>query len=827
MFPRCPAKRPDDLLLPPAQRPVRGACFLRLPLWSDALEEAAWKCHEAARTNGVILPQGIANPESSHLLYYRERMGDGIHEDAAGLAADLEKWIPELAPERRQDLAVSIGDLLAEQARQGKPESARRSLAVKLMCWLYYGFRSVAGKLGREPFPLVFCVAESLSAHALIFLRLLSGIGADVLLLEPAGDAAYLALDPENAWSDPCAADDAKPFPAGFSLREMQRRHAPKPAPAPVPTPTPTPAPAPAARPALPQFTVGARPGVQTSPARPGVPAVPELKISTRPAPAASASKPRLHPEENEIMKRLREPAHRLCVNAWMQEPGVRNLLTPANRRSEDDGLFCTALIRVSGVRDKLTYPQELYNLYRDLTAAGRTVRIEDGGPEEPAPEAISRIHRRPAYRSATELIVDLAMNLPQSGEQELTRFSQRAFAETMMEEDLRISDLRQLRNEAVELLAWIQSAQPRLFGSWRGQEIPVYILMGHCRGTRECLALRWLSKMPADVLILAPDLGKPCAFRAPELLDLKRDESLAEFAFPRDPSGIAMRTVASHASDEIGAVLGESGFYHSHQFGRANALVLQTTRDEIFQYWDLDLSYRPSFSAENGTVGMPVLWARINGVDAKDELAYWQQVSSLLGKPDIVLLRSFPSVKPLDARQRTALAQRCLRNGRILEDALMSDRDYPYSRLRREIQRHILEKAQLMLDQRLIQGTFVNGTEYTVVSTVLSLPPQMQQLLQSFDFTRRNPKVVCVHNGDSQATLEDAILLTFLSLAGFDIVLFAPTGYQAVENFLAGRLPVVHEAGPYHFDYKVPDFSTLPKKGGLLGALKRKLRGD
>ena len=119
-----------------------------------------------------------------------------------------------------------------------------------------------------------------------------------------------------------------------------------------------------------------------------------------------------------------------------------------------------------------------------------------------------------------------------------------------------------------------------------------------------------------------------------------------------------------------------------------------------------------------------------------------------------------------------------------------------------------------------------VNGTEYTILSAVLSLPAHLQQLLQSFDFTRRNPKIVCIHSGESQAVLEDAIQLTFLSLVGFDVVIFAPTGYQAVEPFLAGRLPVPHEVGSYHFDYTVPDFSALPKKG-LLNALKRKLWGN
>ncbi|MFR7395193.1 MAG: YceG family protein [Blautia wexlerae] len=42
--------------------------------------------------------------------------------------------------------------------------------------------------------------------------------------------------------------------------------------------------------------------------------------------------------------------------------------------------------------------------------------------------------------------------------------------------------------------------------------------------------------------------------------------------------------------------------------------------------------------------------------------------------------------------------------------------------------------------------------------------------------------------------SLQDSILVTFLNLAGFDILFFVPTGYQSVENYFAektdGRAP-------------------------------------
>ena len=145
-----------------------------------------------------------------------------------------------------------------------------------------------------------------------------------------------------------------------------------------------------------------------------------------------------------------------------------------------------------------------------------------------------------------------------------------------------------------------------------------------------------------------------------------------------------------------------------------------------------------------------------------------------------------------------------------------MGDKRYPYGALRREMQLHMLVKAQELLDQRLIRGIGENGTEYAVLSAVLGLPKEITRLIQAFDFAKRNPKLVCVHTEEREGTLEDAILLTFLSLVGFDAVIFTPTGYQSIERFLTARHPVEHQVGPYRFGVQMPDLSSLPpvKKG-------------
>ena len=89
----------------------------------------------------------------------------------------------------------------------------------------------------------------------------------------------------------------------------------------------------------------------------------------------------------------------------------------------------------------------------------------------------------------------------------------------------------------------------------------------------------------------------------------------------------------------------------------------------------------------------------------------------------------------------------------------------------------------------------------------------------------KKNPKVVAVCASEQACSLEDAILIAFLNLLGFDIALFVPTGYQTIERYFNEGLPVEHQVGDYLYDLRIPDFNTIsvPKgRSWLENILKR-----
>ena len=111
--------------------------------------------------------------------------------------------------------------------------------------------------------------------------------------------------------------------------------------------------------------------------------------------------------------------------------------------------------------------------------------------------------------------------------------------------------------------------------------------------------------------------------------------------------------------------------------------------------------------------------------------------------------------------------------------------------------------------------GTFENGTEYTIIATVLNLNKELIRMLQKFDFTKKNPKMVYVNAGEKMISLEDSILIAFLNLIGFDIVLFVPTGYHNVEKYFNENIFEEHQIGEYMYDLSIPNLRIPPTKIG------------
>ncbi|MBQ5383801.1 MAG: hypothetical protein IIU46_05020, partial [Treponema sp.] len=350
------------------------------------------------------------------------------------------------------------------------------------------------------------------------------------------------------------------------------------------------------------------------------------------------------------------------------------------------------------------------------------------------------------------------------------------------------------------------------LFSNWKQPDVGVFVYFGGCKNDNESNFLRMLARIPVDVLILCPNLNVKCCLSDELLYEENNTESLNLEKYPEDSAMVRMGTVASHAEREFTDLMcnDSNSFYRNQQFSKANSIKLQTRYEEIHDMWDVTVNFRQFFRVENNLVDIPVIFAKISGVKDGNLDAYWDYIREL--KTDnSMLITKIPYIESGAANKFKGLAAGFYKNGKLLKDKIKNHPDFPYAILREEMQNHIIDKIELLINSKLIKGIGENGTEYTIIGWCLNLPKEIVRLIQSFDFTKKNPKLIFVNTTDKILSLEDTIITTFLNLIGFDILFFVPTGYQCVEKYFTTKLMEEHQIGEYQYDLSIPDLTTPP----------------
>lgn len=498
------------------------------------------------------------------------------------------------------------------------------------------------------------------------------------------------------------------------------------------------------------------------------------------------------------------------CTNSWIKGSGLADVLVPPANRGNDTRFFYNCLIKINGVEDKVTYLNDLYKFYIDIKNTNRKLLIIDNEIPKPTTDEINRINRG-NYNRQDIMLMDLTKNLNSISNTLIQRLMVTAFIDTILE--ISKTDgmtLSKLTNKAVYLLCWIKRYYSQLFTNWKMPDIACFIYMGGCKNNNEAMFLKFLSKLPVDVLILTPNLNNECCLSDGSLYIINNMASMSVDKFPTDNAGMLMGTAAYHAERELDTIMyQDSGMYRNRQYTKGVSLTLQTMYEEIAILWNQELKYRPNFSITDSTVNIPVIFAKISGVKDADLQKYWVGVKTLMVN-DTFVVSNVPFINSNGANPIKAVSTELLRNGKLQIQKIKNNKNYQYSFLREEVQSYILDKLQILINSRLIRGTFENGTEYLIVSTILNMPRDIVRMIQNFDLTKKNPKLMYIYLNESTITIEDAILTAYLNLVGFDIVFFVPTGYQCVEKYFNKPILEEHQCGEYMYDLTIPDLRKI-----------------
>ena len=732
----------DDFFLSLNNRKGNFVFFYRFNGISNDIIDFIKQYYMSARQNGVIIDGHIPNPTPENLSYLSEMLGSDFMLDKAFLDNKLKKWLPRMSDLQRNNICSAIFSTFEDMLKMGKNQNIIKNTYIKYMCWLYYKFERIVGQLGADNVPKILYFGD-ISQYELQLLIALSRAGADIVLLNSAGEQAYLKLDQKSEFSTLYNINSG--FPKDFTLKQIQKL---------------------------------------------------------------------ISDEQNRQRIFGENPNLKPCTNAWFEKPELSEILK--TNRGDNKEFFYNAFIVQYGVEDTLLFSSDMCNFYQNLK--NRNLLVINNQITPPSTDEINTI-KRTNYQNIEQLASHLSQNISYPNNKELEKIMKKAFIDILLNSQKQ-NTIQKLTSKAVYLLCWLKRYQKDLFANWNINSLPaVFILFHPSPSANEELFLNFLSHLPVDVLVTMPDLSQSFTFSGENLLEIRYTNSISITAFPSAPAKMKVSTAAYQAEREMDTLLySNSGMYRDKQHSKADIITLQTMYEEIFILWEQELKYRTGFSENGESVNVPVLFSKISGVKNGQISDYWLNIKKLITQ-DTIVINSLPWVSSFSPMKQ--FATQFLQNGRLQKNKIKSHKNYQYNILRNEMQEHLLDKIQVMLDEKLIRGTYQNGTEYTIIATALNLDKNLLRIIQKFDFTKKNPKLLFILTSEKTFSLEESILVAFLHLIGFDILFFVPTGYQCIEGYFNQQIINEYQIGDYIYDLHVPNFNEV-NEGTLSSILKR-----
>ncbi len=838
MFVRGKTENLNDFFKTAESRTEKCVYFYRINGYNSTVDKFLRDYYQAAKKCGVVIEGNIPNPTEQNLNYYNEMMGMEYRKDKAFIENSLKSWLKRINSYQTDALSEAICKVMDKLAADGKNENMQKNAYIKFMCWLYYKFEQVVSKLGESTVPKILYEA-SVSKYELMLLDVLCECGCDVVLLQHSGDADYLKYDPSSKLSNEYKTADMTAFPSDFCVKKIREdlRNASVQQQAPAQpshtgslsfsgtsdrqnnavNPSITPQsnnvqPAPQRRGI--SFT-----GVSDKPATVSQPdPVPQSNVQPAPRQPSRVSFTGISDTPATVRNNSAVPhvnttsdGGPVRTNVFIKKNFAEDIKTPVQQRGSESGVFFNCFFKVSGIEEKNTYTNELFRLKEDILAQKRCLLIIDKGITNPDVSEINSI-RHQNYTSVENMIASLSVNISFPSDLPMQKLMVSAFASVIREEYGKSGNLNKEKGKAVYLLCWLKRYQSQLFKGRDKDGISCLICLGGCKNDNEAAFVRMIARMPADVLVLVPNLEDKCVLNDNSLCQISFDNSYALAEYPTSKANLRTSTAAADAKGHMDNLMYQStGMYRRNQYKKAIARVLETTYDEIAILWDKELKFRPNFDTDKAEADIPVIFAKISGVPNKELNNYWLSIKNLMTDNTLVVKNpSFVNKNQENPMKKSAPS--FLKNGQLQREAIMSHSNYRYGHLREEMQHHILDKIQMLIDSKLISGTFRNGMEYTIVAEALNLDKGLLRQIQDFDFTRKNPKVIYINTTETQIPVEDSIVMALLNLIGFDVLFFVPTGYRSVESNYTFTPFCEHQIGDYEYDLGIPDFNMLKR---------------
>lgn len=476
--------------------------------------------------------------------------------------------------------------------------------------------------------------------------------------------------------------------------------------------------------------------------------------------------------------------------NAWMNKAEINEVIR--TDRTQNGEMICTALLKQTGADDRNTYIHTLYQYYRTAVNANRTVQIVTN-TFNPIPQEIAAIKRIRIANETDLLVMCLSnLNVQKNNQGQFIKYQWKDMIDKMN------LPLKKKEEQIIKLLA--------IYNRYKAQMMQnvhncIFVLQTGAIKDFDYLCCDMLSRMFMDVVIFNPEKIKDTM---PEsILEFTYEDTVKVAEFPTQETDIVYSTTAYNAVQDYSQMVYEDasvGVYKNRQFREAKAVVLNAMYEELDVVWMSELNVRTGFQTSNKLVTMPVLFAKVCGVKEGNKKEYVKEIEKFVrGNKDVLFFKDiFPFTNSVPAQTNIAMV---LTDGHIDKEKLKASVDFRYNYLRDETVDHMIEKLDLLLHAGVIKGMKKSGAENTLLPVFFNLPKQVVNAIQKFDFTKTNPKIFYINTTENILTLEQTVLLQYLSFLGFDILIYVPTGYNVIEKHFEKKLFAEYQVGEYLYN--------------------------
>ena len=286
------------------------------------------------------------------------------------------------------------------------------------------------------------------------------------------------------------------------------------------------------------------------------------------------------------------------------------------------------------------------------------------------------------------------------------------------------------------------------------------------------------------------------------------------------------IKTTAYSAKEELDKTLysDDSGFYRAWQFADYNLqnVTLNTTYEEIYIWIKEKAHIREGFKVKGSTVVIPNIFAKVCGTHENID-TYWKEIDKIINQKftkfynklpimDIIHLEygKFNQVYPINSF-----------SGFDIEKMLNSSW-WKYKELRTGLQKSMAEKIKdLCLNPLVInvEKEELRDFQVDIFSVLINLDVSMLELLQAYDYPEEVPKIVVYNNEENgNLSFEDCIMLAFMNSMGIDIIIYNPSGYNDIENFIYQEQYDIHRLENVSFELTFKKY--VEKKKGFFEGL-------